>query len=437
MNKKRTSSSPANISTSPAKAWFTWSFAALFYLYQLVLRNFPGVMTEDLMRDFSVEACTLGILSAFYLLSYSSLQIPVGLGMDKFGPTRLLRGAILLCCVGTTLFAIADSFYLACFGRFLIGMGATCAFLGSVKLGTLWFPPEKLALVVGLTMVAATVGAMLGQAPLALLVDILGWREALLYVVVPLGVFLAAGIWFFVKDGPRGYARAGVAPSEVTPKLLLVHLKDIVTNYRIWAIGFYGALMYLPMLAFIDLWGIPFLSERYGIDRATAGSMTTMYYIGIGIGSPLFALISNALKKRKLPMIIGAVFSIMLNAVAIYMPDVPPFYMYVLLLAAGISFSSQPLIFSAVCQLTPLSSNGTVVSFTNMLVMILGVLAQPLVGWFLDLSWGGHIVNGVPYYTVEDYRFALLVVPISLILSLVLMVFIPETFPRPGAKKKA
>lgn len=437
MNKKRTSSAPANISTSPAKAWFTWSFGAFFYVYQLILRNFPGVMTEDLMRDFSVEACTLGILSAFYLLSYSSLQIPVGLGMDKFGPTRLLRGAILLCCVGTTLFAIADSFYLACFGRFLIGMGATCAFLGSVKLGTLWFPPEKLALVVGLTMVAATIGAMLGQAPLALLVDILGWREALLYVVVPIGVFLAAGIWFFVKDGPRGYTRTGVAPSEVTPKLLLVHLKDIVTNYRIWAIGFYGALMYLPMLAFIDLWGIPFLSERYGIDRATAGSMTTMYYIGIGIGSPLFALISNALKKRKLPMIIGAVFSIILNAVAIYMPDVPSFYMYVLLLAAGISFSSQPLIFSAVCQLTPLSSNGTVVSFTNMLVMILGVLAQPLVGWFLDLSWGGNIVNGVPYYTVEDYRFALLVVPISLILSLVLMVFIPETFPRPGAKKKA
>ena len=437
MTKKETPSTSANVSTSPAKAWFVWSFAAFFYLYQLILRNFPGVMTEDLMRDFSVEACTLGVLSAFYLLSYSSLQIPVGLGMDKFGPTKLLRGAILLCCVGTTLFAISDSFYLACFGRFLIGMGATCAFLGSVKLGTLWFPPEQLALVVGIIMVAATVGAMLGQAPLALLVEMLGWREALLYVVVPIGILLAIGIWVFVKDGPKGYKRAGVSPSEVTPKMLFVHLKDIVSNYRIWVIGFYGALMYLPMLAFIDLWGIPFLSERYGIDRATAGSMTTMYYIGVGIGSPLFAIVSDSLKKRKLPMSVGAIFSIIFTGIAIYIPDVPQVYMYVLLLLAGVSFASQPLIFSAVCQLTPLASNGTVVSFTNMLVMILGVLAQPLIGWFLELSWSGQIVNGVPYYTVEDYRFALLVVPISLILSLLFMLFVPETFPRHETKKKA
>src|SRR3990167_6591723 len=95
---------------SIARPWFVWSIAALFYMYQFILRNSPGVMTNDLMLDFSVEACSLGIFSAFYLVSYVSLQIPVGLGMDKFGPTRLLKGAILLCMLGTVIFAVSNSF---------------------------------------------------------------------------------------------------------------------------------------------------------------------------------------------------------------------------------------------------------------------------------------------------------------------------------------
>lgn len=424
-------------SPSQAKTWFVWSFAALFYLYQIILRNFPGVMAEDLMRDFSVEACALGILTAFYLVSYSTLQIPAGLSMDKFGPTRLLRGAILLCLLGTIVFALSESFCLACVGRLFIGMGATCAFLGSIKLGTLWFPPEKLALVVGVVMLTGTIGATLGQAPLALFIDMLGWRETLLYVVVPPGVVLAGGIWVFVRDTPHRGARESISPSALSLKTLFIHLKDIVVDYRIWVLGLYGALMYIPMLVFVDLWGISFLTKLYGVDRATAGSITTMFYIGVGVGCPLVAVLSDYFKVRKIPMMIGALFSMVCYGVIIYMPDVPLLTMYGLLFAAGISFSAQPLIFPSVCQLTPLSSNGTVTSFTNMVVMMFGLLMQPLVGRLLHLTWGGVMVNGVPYYDVSAYRFALASVPVSLVLAFLLTAFVPETFPHRKSRRNA
>jgi MFS family permease len=422
-------------SHSEMRAWFVWSFGALFYLYQVILRNSPGVMTEDLMCDFTVEACALGVLSSFYLISYSILQIPVGLGMDRFGPTRLLRGAVILCVLGISIFAVSESFYLACFGRLLIGAGATCAFLGSLKLATCWFPPEKLALAVGYTMLAATIGATFGQAPLALLIDVLGWRHALLYVVAPIGLVLVGGIWLFVKDTPPEGPLAPTTPASTSVKSLLKHLKEISVDYRIWALGLYGALMYLPILAFVDLWGIPFLTKLYGIDRATAGSVTTMYYIGIGVGSPVVAIFSDYFRVRKTPMIIGALLSILFNGIIIYMPGIPFSAMYGLLFAAGVAFSAQPLIFASVCQLTPLESNGTVISFTNMIVMMLGLVMQPLVGWFLDFVWTGLRYNGVPHYEIADYRFALLSIPLCLVLALLLMPFIPETFPRSTEEK--
>lgn len=419
---------------SDVRAWFIWSFAGLFYLYQFILRNSPGVMTDDLMRDFSVEACSLGILSSFYLVSYVSLQIPVGLGMDKFGPTRLLKGAIFLCMMGTIVFAISDSFYLACFGRLLIGAGSTCAFLGSLKLATNWFHAERLALVVGFTLLAGKLGASFGQAPLAFVIDALGWREALLYVVVPIGVLIGAGIWIFVKDTPPEGPIEPVVSVDTSLKTLFSRLKDITVDYRIWALGLYGALMYVPMLAFVDLWGIPFLMKLYDVDRVTAGSVTTMFYIGAGIGSPVVALISDYLMNRKLPMAVGAMLAIICNIAIIYLMDVPLGVMYVLLFLSGVFFAAQPLIFSSVCQLTPHASNGTAVSFTNMIVMIVGMVLQPLIGWFLDWIWDGVMNNGIPLYTIADYRFALLSVPVCLLISLLLVPLIPETFPR---EKKA
>jgi MFS family permease len=416
--------------SSDVRAWFVWSFAGLFYLYQFILRNSPSVMKDDLMRDFSVEACALGILSASYLLSYTILQIPVGFGMDKFGPSRLLKGAILLCIAGTAIFAVSESFYLASFGRLLIGVGSTGAFLGALKLATFWFHPERLALVVGFTLLTGKIGAALGQAPLALMIDAFGWREALLFIVIPFGAIIATGIWLFVKDTPPEGPIAPLSKVDTALKTLFSRLLTIIMDYRIWALGFYGALMYAPMLAFVDLWGVPFLMELYGINKATAGTITTMFYFGIGVGSPVVAFLSDSFKVRKTPMIIGAALSIFFNSIIIYMPDIPLVGMYGLLFIAGFVFSSQPLIFSSVCQLTPHASNGTAISFTNMIVMMLGLVLQPLVGKFLEVAWSGGMENGVPLYTISDYRFALMSIPLCLILSLLLMPLIPETFPR-------
>jgi len=421
---------------SELKAWFVWSFAGLFYAYQFALRNSPGVMKDELMRDFSVEACAFGALSAFYLVSYSVLQIPVGLGMDKFGPTRLLRLAVPLCIIGTVIFAVSESFYLACFGRLLIGAGSTCAFLGSLKLATLWFHPEKLALVVGFTLLAGKLGASL-QAPLALLINAMGWRETMLYVMAPIGLAITIGIWVFVKDTPPEGPLLTTEAPDTRLKTLFKRLKNIVIDYRIWTLGFYGALMYVPMIAFVDLWGIPFLMELYDVDKATAGSVTTMFYFGAGIGSPVVALISDYFRARKMPMAIGAALAALCNIIIIYVPDIPLSIMYMLLFLAGFIFSAQPLIFASVCQLTPHGSNGTAVSFTNMIVMMLGLVVQPLIGWFLDWVWGGMMQNGIPFYTVSDYRFALLSIPLSLIFALLLLPLIPETFPQLKKKEEA
>jgi hypothetical protein len=42
---------------------------------------------------------------------------------------------------------------------------------------------------------------------------------------------------------------------------------------------------------------------------------------------------------------------------------------------------------------------------------------QTGVGWLLDLSWSGTVHNGAPVYSSLDYQHAMVVVPISLLVS--------------------
>ena len=52
------------------------------------------------------------------------------------------------------MFAKATSVEIAYLGRFLIGFGVSVGFLGSLALGSKWFPPQRFAFLAGLAMFA-------------------------------------------------------------------------------------------------------------------------------------------------------------------------------------------------------------------------------------------------------------------------------------------
>ena len=150
---------------SLARSWIVWACAALFFCYQFLLRVAPSVMTQELMGDFAVDACTLGILTSLYSCGYVGFQLPVGSLLDKFGPRRLVSIAALTCSIGSLLFSFADTVIVGAASRFLIGAGSAFGFLSCMKLGTLWFPPQRISLVVGLTLLLGTSGGVAGGLP--------------------------------------------------------------------------------------------------------------------------------------------------------------------------------------------------------------------------------------------------------------------------------
>jgi len=89
-------------------------------------------MVGELMADFGVSSALLGNLSALYFYAYASLQIPIGVMVDRWGPRRLMTAAWLLAGAGSLLFAAAETLEAAYLGRFLIGVGSAFFFVCSL-----------------------------------------------------------------------------------------------------------------------------------------------------------------------------------------------------------------------------------------------------------------------------------------------------------------
>lgn len=226
-----------------------WVLAALFYLYEMILRASTSVMANDLQSSFSLNAEQLGLLSAMYYWAYTPLQIPCGVILDKMGSRKLITFSCLVCAASACLFALTDNIWVACFARFCMGAGSASAFISTLSLIAGWFPPQQFALMAGLTNMMGSIGGVFAGTPLAWLMGQLGWRHALLLLGV-LGFVLSFFTWTGIKDSSK---------EESNELPLLNGLFIAVKKPQIWLAAIVGGLLYLPISAFAELWAVPFV----------------------------------------------------------------------------------------------------------------------------------------------------------------------------------
>ena len=245
-----------------AKAWVVFFLGASFFFLMYVARIAPSVMSLELMHDFHVNAIVISSISLFYFYPYISMQMPVGVLIDRFGPRLLLTLMTLLCAIAIFMFSIAESVVLLKLSRFLFGFAAAFAFVGALKLAAEWFPPYRIGLLAGLVQALGMFGGYLGQQPLAIGVDHIGWRASLL-VVASLFLVLSFLIAVIVRNQPphSPWLEMGSSPAAAKGKAMLQGLTAVLKNPQTWLTGVYAGLLYAPTAAFADCGGILFYAK--------------------------------------------------------------------------------------------------------------------------------------------------------------------------------
>jgi MFS family permease len=419
----------------PARlSYGTWSLAAAFYLFGFFQRVTPASLAADLMRDFNLTATSLGNLSAFYYYAYAAMQIPTGILVDRWGPSRLFVAGSVLAGIGALMFALGDTMLVAGLGRALIGAAHGMAWVSMLKLVTHWFPLRRFGTLSGLSLAVGTLGAILAGPPLRALADAFGWR-AVIAVSGVLALALAAAIKLFMRDDPvdrrfKSYAPASARTRNGERVPIIASLAQVVRRRNIWLLAIVNSGTCGAFLAFTGLWGVPYFVQQHGLGVKQASTITSAMLVLFALGAPVFGHLSDRWQLRKRPFALGIVpFAVGFGVLASF-PAASLWLLVPLLLAAGFGVSAMALSFAYVKESVPAQFQGAATGIANAGVM-LGTLTQmPMIGLILDAHWKGAIVSGVREYDLAAFQFALLFLFGWIALAFLLLLFTRETHAR-------
>lgn len=402
------------------------ALGAIFYCYEYFLRVAPSVMFNEIAMHYQIEAVAFGNLVAFYYYAYTPMQLPVGVLIDRFGARKILTLACLLCALGTFMFVATPTLLVGQAGRFLVGFGSAFAYVGVLTLASTWLPSRAFATFAGFACSLGMLGAISGDLTMTMLLEEVGWKSTLIYSAA-MGLILTPIIWMVVKDKPHltKSGKIGNKPKDWHP---LSGLFIIIRNSQMWINGLIGSFMFLPIAAFAELWGVPFLKEGKGFSAQEAAIGVSMIFLGFAVGGPFWGWLSDSMGRRLTPMMLGALLSCTALSACIYIEGLSYLTTLLFLFLVGIFSSAQILVFAVGRDNNTHGHTGTAMAFTNMLVMAGGAVLQPTIGYLLDLSKNAQPVAERMNYTINDYHSAMIVLPISLFVASLMICLLRETY---------
>jgi MFS family permease len=429
---------PQDASAPHWLSWTVWTVAASFYLGAFYLRVAPGVMTSELMRDFSITAAQLGNFAAMYFYAYLVMQIPTGVLVDSWGARRLLIIGALVSAVGTFLFGVTSSYAVASLGRLMMGAGTAVGWVITLKVATHWFPSQRFAMMSGLGLLFGNIGALVAQVPLRVGMEAFGWRSVALAsaaFMVAIGALAA----LVVRNDPsergyRSFAPDALRRNDHTSLLeLLKGFKHIFAYRNTWLIfcaqgGFVGAI-----LSFTGLWGVPYLRARYDLPITTAAVVSSVMIICWAGASPVFGYLSDKIGRRKPLYVSGALVAVVGWAVLFYVPGIPLAGFIAVASVTSVACGAVILGFAFSKESVPVQYLGTISGAINVGNMIGPTIMQPVIGVILDRQWSGAMAGGLRVYSPQEFGVGFAPIVIWLTLTCVLLSLTKETYCKPSA----
>lgn len=405
--------------------WIIIFLSAFLIFYKYIIQVYPGLITDVLMHHFHLldnpnGGLIMGGMVASTLYTIVIGQMIAGYMTDRYGLRLVGSVSLLLAGLGLVLFANCEEIWIAYTARIMMGLGISSATVCYIKAVVEWFPVERFAFVSSFLATAAMTGAIVGEAPLSVLFSWTGWQEGLIICGI-IGIFFSGVYLVFVRSGVKHSNHR-----NHKAKIKWVDVKNALWNRNNIFLALYSGLIFTPVDAFAGLWGNHYLRMLYDMDRTQAAGLISMIFFGMAIGSPFIGMLADRTGCRKLIIMMALSIAIIALMMAFYI-KMPHWMLGSTLFVFGFACSSLMLAFAIGRMNNPVVVVGIVVALINTGEPILGGIFDMMVGWVLDmLSSGANLVNGVHVYTIGQYQKAFLLLPVSLMIAFVLVLFIKD-----------
>lgn len=419
------------LTESPCRPWIVCFTATLFFFFEFIQGNMFNPLAPSLMKDFKIDAELLGVLAGVHFVANVLFLFPSGYLLDRYSTRKIVLLAMWVCVSATFLFAMSTNFWMVFVCRFMTGVGSAFCFLSCIRLASRWFPPRRMALITGLIVTVAMTGGMVAQEPLNLLIEQWGWRQALVIDgSVGLGIIILVAL--FVQDYPITRQKEMLKQREEIKKISFWQgLFKAYSKLQNVSAAIYTCLMNTPIGILGAMAGSLFLQQSHQLNSHQAAIVSMGIFAGTIVGGPLVGWLSDRISLRRLPMIIGALCSLVVIVVIMHSTSLPVWQWFALFFALGFFTSTQVLSYPTVAESNSPIMTATAVSVIGVITQGGIAVCQPFFGYLLKQSWDGQYLDQIPFYSAMNYHVALLIIPIGFVVALVASLVMKETHCRP------
>src|SRR3954453_18498475 len=181
--------------------WFTLGILSstllvVFFSETMLLPAIP-----EIMKDFSISYGTAAWIFSSYLIVAAVMTPIAGKMSDLYGKKKVLLILLTLYVAGITAGGFAHNITFLLASRIIQGVGLA-AVPAAFSLLRDTFPPEKLAIAVGVFGSAYSAGSVIGLLAGATIIQMFGWHSTFLSII-PFAVAVTIIVARFVKENKR------------------------------------------------------------------------------------------------------------------------------------------------------------------------------------------------------------------------------------------
>ncbi len=385
-----------------------WLVATIFVVYSFCLNTAAAVFSDVIKSSLHVNDVSASLATGAFILGFACMQIPAGYLLDRYSAKFIVSTGVLLLALGNICISYADNVYVFALSNFLQGLGASFAFISVAILISQWFSVKLFPILFGLSQTISCVLTGVIHYYLTLALATHAWSD----IYRDLGIF---GLALFVlcvllvKTPANYYHGKNIS--------LIKSLKTVLKNKQIILCAFAAATSFGTLLAYASYWYAQ-VQVFYHVEHLQAVLISSMVFLGVGVGTPLMGWLSNKIKSRIIVVHASLALGAMALILEIYFPR---FAIESLILIKAMSFltgfflSGAMLFYTMVSERATETTRGVAISVLNTMVFLFNT-----------------ILLFIPYLFItsisRDFFTYLWVLPFCVLISLLLMTFIKDTF---------
>ncbi len=251
------------------KAVLIFFVFACGYFISALLRAITATLSPLLTSEFNLTAGNLGLLAGGYFLGFACMQIPLGYLLDRHGPKKIVSSFLLIAIIGTSAFALSQSFSGLLISRILIGVGVSACLMGPLTGYRIWFADEYQQRANAWMLMVLSMGFVFSTLPVQILLPIIGWRWIFGSIVILILIVIFLTLLFIPKWKTENNNQEKIAGS----------LSDVWKNNFFRSTIPLGLFNYGGIVAVQTLWAGPWMVKVAGYTPLE--SATGLFWINV------------------------------------------------------------------------------------------------------------------------------------------------------------